>query len=426
MSGSLHAQLDATVAEERIQALRSLLQRPLLTRSRDPEALTRVRRHAEYLHDWLGRYPGWHLHLDHELARLMKTPAVVDDATHPAREPKQRHPFSRRRYVLLCLALASCERAGRQITLRRLSEDLQGAVSGDAELSAAGITMDAQRHEDRSDLVAIGRFLLEHQVIARVQGDEESFISGSGDCLYTVQRAILARMLSVRQGPSQITALDHHQRLRCLQAEPVTSGEDNRRRTIRNHLVRRLLERPVLYLGDLDAEERAYFLSQRHVLVREVCAATGLVAESRLEGVALVDPAAELTDFQLPQEGTDGHAALLLATWLVEQLRLHPHEPLVAMDSIQAQLADYALRYGSRWRRDASTIDGTSALAREVIRKLSALDLVRIEGMMVRPLPALARYGLMEGSLDEDPAMELTRVPSGQQTLFSETTPEPP
>lgn len=421
MSTRLHAQLDAAVVEERIRALRTLLQRPLLTSAADRDVLIAVRRQADYLHEWLERFPGWYLHLDQELARLVKTPAGVGDSTHPAREIRQHQPFSRRRYVLLCLALASCERAGRQTTLRRLAEDLQGSVHADPVLVDAGVSLDPQRREDRADLVAIGRFLVEHQVISRIQGDEESYMSGGGDCLYAVRRAILGRLLAVRQGPSQISATDPMARLQALQAEPHGDSEDGRRRAIRHHLVRRLLERPVLYLHELTDEERIYFTSQRHFLLRDLCAATGLIAEVRGEGVALVDPEGELTDFRLPQEGTTGHAALLLATWLVEHLRSHPQQPLVAMDSVQAYLTTCAQRYGSRWRRDAGTIQGSSALAIDVMQQLAGLDLVRLEGTMVRPLPALARYGLAEGDEDEFASgSSSTAQRPAQQTLFDE------
>ena len=90
-----------------------------------------MRRHAAWLRDWLARHPGWSLQIDGETARLRKTPADLDDATRPAREPNSALPFTRRRYVVLCLALAALERADRQTTLGRVVLNLQPATSGE-------------------------------------------------------------------------------------------------------------------------------------------------------------------------------------------------------------------------------------------------------------------------------------------------------
>ncbi len=99
-------------------ALRALLKRPLLTVESDPDALVLVRLHQSELRDWLSRETGWRLQVDAETARLFKTAPTLDDGTHPARG-KAGEPFGRRRYVVLCLALAVLERADAQTTLGR-------------------------------------------------------------------------------------------------------------------------------------------------------------------------------------------------------------------------------------------------------------------------------------------------------------------
>src|SRR6266542_1079175 len=99
---------------ERRQALRALLQQPLLTADGPfAEEFGLVRRHAEKLRDWLLANTGWGLHVTSELARLRKTPADLADATFGAEEGRTRLAFSRRRYVVLCLALAALERSDR-------------------------------------------------------------------------------------------------------------------------------------------------------------------------------------------------------------------------------------------------------------------------------------------------------------------------
>src|SRR5690606_27834784 len=97
-------------ATRRRAALRTLLRRPLLTAEADPEDLVLVRRYQAELRDWLSRETAWRLQVDAETARLFKTAPTLDDGTHPARG-KAGEPFGRRRYVVLCLALAVLERA---------------------------------------------------------------------------------------------------------------------------------------------------------------------------------------------------------------------------------------------------------------------------------------------------------------------------
>ena len=390
--GSLLARrVDAAEADGRRRALRTLLMNPLITAAGDRERLALVRRHAEWLEEWFVHYANWHLHVDAELARLNKTPAEVD-ASHPAKD-RQGNAFTRRRYVLLCLALASLERAGRQTTLHRLAEDIQGQIAGDPELSGQ-IALDAGRRDDRVDLVAFGRFLVDRQIIARVHGDEDSYLSASGDCLYEIRREILSRILAVRCGPSQVASDDPGQRLKALQYEAFGEGDEAKNRATRTRLVRHLLERPVLYDAKLDAESREYLVSQRPHLLRALCEATGLVAEIRAEGMALVDPDRELTDFPIPEEGTRAHGLLLLAGWLVERMRPdgRAQVPLAAVESYIVKCAAENLN----WRRDVRTAEGAVHFSHELIDVLIALDLAVRTGDTIMPLPALARLGLAE------------------------------
>jgi len=46
---------------------------------------------------------------------------------------------------------------------------------------------------------------------------------------------------------------------------------------------------------------------QRPSIVKEIEGATGLVQETRREGVAMIDPDELMTDVKMPEEGTDGH-----------------------------------------------------------------------------------------------------------------------
>ncbi len=414
----LRQRVDAAVADERRQSLRALLQEPLLHREADRERFAVARRHEDYLRAWFQAHPGWVLHGHVTCLRLHKVPSPLlpPDHSHPARDPRHGQAFTRRRYVLLCLALATCERTGRQITLGRLAEDLQAQLAGDPVLAAAGIDLDLDRRGDRGDLVAVGRMLLAWHLLKRIQGDEERFVATGEDCLYTIHREVLARLLAVRQGPSLLDVEDPADRLCALQHEPAGGGDEERRRRLRQGLKRALLERPVVYYHELAPEAADYLRSQQTHLVHELCEATGLIAEQRREGVALVDDQHELADFRLPKEGTDGHASLLLAEFCAERLRRGT--AVVPLAACEAHLADAAERFGALWRRDAATAEGARQLCRQLLGRLQALGLVVCDGDGVRPQAAVARYALPAEAGEDEP-----EDPGAQLDLFGGASP---
>ena len=172
------------------------------------------------------------------------------------------------------------------------------------------------------------RTLLELGVLQRVAGDEEAFVQSAGgeqaDALYDVQRRALAGMLAAVRGPSTWAAEDApatlDERLRALVDEHVADSEEGRRTALRHQLARRLLDDPVVYIDSLEPEARAYFVNQRGAMAARLCEATGLVAEQRAEGLALVDETGALTDVAMPAEGTEAHATLLVAEFLARRL----------------------------------------------------------------------------------------------------------
>src|SRR5258708_22078040 len=238
----------ATERSERQRALRSLLVRPLLTASGPyAEEAALIRRHAGWLREWLTRYPGWSLQIDGEVARLRKTPADLSDGTRPARDPIQNVPFSRRRYVLFCLALAALERSDRQTVLGRLATDIVNLVSADPALAAAGIAFDLTSHDQRRDLVQVTRLLLDLEILIRVQGTEQQFLEERGDVLYNVNRPALSAALNVRRPPSSIDASDIDRRLALLVDEPMSDTSDGRNPRMPARFIRALLHHPALY-----------------------------------------------------------------------------------------------------------------------------------------------------------------------------------
>jgi uncharacterized protein (TIGR02678 family) len=177
-----------------------------------------------------------------------------------------------------------------------------------------------RRSPSVTDLVAVVRLLLELGVLARVAGDEEAFVHAAGDALYDVQRGVLALVLAPTRGPSTIEAREFSQRLEQLAADALPDTEELRNRALRHHLTRRLLDDPVVYHDELDPEQAAYLTGQRAALIRRISELTGLVAEVRAEGIAMVDPDDDLSDVRMPDVGTDGHFTLLLAEYLAQRV----------------------------------------------------------------------------------------------------------
>ena len=388
--------LDAAREAERRRAVRALLRQPLLhSGAADFPA---VRRHAAFLHEWFARETGWSLRIDPELARLRKTPADQSDSTRPARVAGQ--PLRRRRYVLLCLALAALERGEAQTTLGRLAEAVV-AGAADPALALVGVSFELDSRDDRADLVAAVRLLLDLGVLRRVAGEETGYLSGAGDVLYDVERRVLAGLLTTRRGPSMIDASGTEARLAAISDEGLVDSDEARNSRLRHQLTRRLLDDPVVLYADLTPDELAYLTSQRSALLRRVTAVTGLEPEVRAEGIAMVDPAGSdaLTDVRTPEEGTDGHATLLVAEHLAAN-------GVCTVAALEVFVAALYVEHRSRWRKTVAEPGGVAALTALAIDRLAALRLARRDpagSATISPLPAIARFrlGPLVGHLQE-------------------------
>lgn len=391
------ATLDDTLALARerdlSRATRALLRHPLLRADADHDDFTLVRRHASDLREWFDHNAGWRLHVDSEVARLFKCADPRTGGQRAAQDPRSQVAFGRRRYVLLCLALAVLERADAQITLGRLAEGIL-AEFGDERLAAAGVRFELSGREQRGDLVAVVRMLLELGALSRVAGDEDAFVREAGDVLYDVRRRVLAVLVATPRGPSTITAEHHDGRLSELVVETEPTSDDLRARAIRHRVSRRLLDEPVVYHDELSEDELAYLTAQRAALIRRITGRTGLVAEVRAEGIALVDPSDELTDVRMPEVGTGGHVALLVAEHLAGR-----SDGACSIGELHALVRRLAIEHRSFWRRSSGDPGAEVTLVDNALGRLEQLRLLARDGDHVRALPALRRFGLAEPTL---------------------------
>ncbi|GAA1626712.1 TIGR02678 family protein [Georgenia ruanii] len=396
---SISGALEAREAEGRARALRALLVRPVLRAQTDGELFRLARRHADALRAWFDRETGWRLAVESRTVRLLTSyvphgaTAIAVGERHPARARKGDPPFTRRRYVLLCLALAVLERSDPQISLGRLAEDV---VLAARQPGLDGVAFTLAGREERADLVAAIRLLLAYGVLVRVAGDEESYVSAGGDALYDVDRRVLATMLSTTHGPGLVgTRLPSDPTIDQIEAAlhepPPAYTEEEATRRLRHAVTRRLLCDPVVYYDELPDDERAYLVGQRVQLTNRLAEATGLVPEMRAEGIALVDADDQLTDVRMPEQGTDGHVTLLLA----EQLATGCHTDIA---SLRRRVRRLAKEHAAYWRKTTQEPGAENALVADALDRLVGLGLVRVTGAgpeaVVHPLPALRRFGV--------------------------------
>lgn len=366
------------LAEEQKRAVRLLLAHPFVADSRpDSETFFLVRRHARELQRWFAEQLGYRLVVDSELARLHKRPAP-GARLRPVRT-QSHSAFDPRRYALLCLVLAALERLEVQTVLSELAEQVALLAASEDGVRR----LDLQTYAERQAFVDVVRWLVSLGVLTLADGEDTAFLEGRGDALYDIHSRRLTQLLSVPVPASPPPAPDT---LAELSTEVYPDTEDGANRRARHRLMRRLIEEPVLYLADLEEAERAYLTSQRHYLLGQVTAKTGLVVEVRREGLAAVDPDGRLTDLTFPGTGTVSHAALLLAERLAAR----------ALDEsmLRTVLDSLVERYGHLWSQEYR--DDRARLLSEALERLEHMGLIVRRSGNVEPLPAIARYKVEE------------------------------
>jgi uncharacterized protein (TIGR02678 family) len=393
---------------ERRFALRALLRTPLLPATGETaDQFVLVRRHSEWLKQWLAKFPDWSLHIGGELARLRKIPAELLDDTRPAIDRVSGATFTRQRYALLCLALAALEQLDRQTTLGQLAQRIMEFIAVDRDLQTAGLFFDSANYDQRRDLVHAVRFLVDSGVLRKIDGDERQFRDrDSEDALYDINRHFLAEILQGRHSPSSIDMASEMatqrsrgnvlaERAAMLNDDRIPASEDARHQRTRSRLVRTLLDDPVLYFHDLNDDERNYLDRHRGSLLREICEATGLIAEVRREGIALVDDAGDLTDVKLPDQDTESHLSLMLVQWFAECLRSRRDEA-ISISEVEERVGNLIRVHGSEWPRDIRESGTEKRISEDALRRIRALRLIQISPDGVVPMPASSRYAAAE------------------------------
>lgn len=302
------------------KAARLVLRHPLITASYpDPSALPLVRRWVGQLRADFGEVLGFTLLSSGDTIRLRRVQDTLD-GTRPA-VTRARRPFDRRRYAYLMLALSALGRSGAQIALSELAD----AVAADAG-RIGGMGMDTGRKPDRDAFVDAVAWLEARGALRIADGSAAEWVNDPerAEALYDIDRQVVGAIYApsrVLQHLNSVTELLDGPGGGLAGAMAPAQGREARRRGNARRARRLVLEHPVVYYADVDADLRGQLRSAG--LAEDVERLTGLGLERRAEGVALISAGQRFTDVAFPSTGTVAQAALLLCARIAGYLRHH-------------------------------------------------------------------------------------------------------
>lgn len=403
---NLTNQLVITERDEVSRAIRLLLASPLISERVAAESFDLVRRRREPIRKWFDYYCGWSLVVEPRLgyARLAKV-RPAGDASRPARRHRSgRAPFDRRRYVLLCVVAAELLSVP-VTTIGLLADRVTRASATDTVVAG----FDTASRAERMAFVDVLRLLESYGAIEVVDGSTDTYVdSATAKVLYRIDTTLLMRLLTAPVGLSQLAVPLEEVALRFDELLPVISRERRygavtqqprpgagavpvsdlqRNLWLRHSIFRRLVDDPVVYLDDLSADERAYLCSPTgRQLLRRAANEGGFLLEERAEGVMLVDPDGLATDSRFPDDASNAKVAALL---LLDSIT----GATVTTEQLHREAAALLARF-PRWAKGYRGDTGVAQLVSDALEVLRGFGLVRVDGGLVHPLPAAARYAL--------------------------------
>ena len=202
------------------------------------------------------------------------------------------------------MVLAALERLGGQTTISRLADEVARLRAGDEYLP-----FDLTQHGHRRAFVDAVAWLEQRGVLGLLDGDTETFVSGTGDALYDVDQDAASWLLL--SPPSVLSGLREPSDFLVEAYPPTVEGAQAR---ARHRVHRRLLTETALYYDELPEDERD-FARQRRIRIREdLERLSGRTLECRAEGLAVIGlPSGEV----FPAAGAVAQAALLFSSELV-------------------------------------------------------------------------------------------------------------
>ncbi|MBP2703940.1 DUF2398 family protein [Microbispora sp. RL4-1S] len=227
--------------------------------------------------------------------RLVRRLDALDPSRGKIFVTRAGRPFDRRRLAYLCLVLGSFQRSRVEISLADLVR-LFAPVAN----TIAGLGFDPVVPGHRAAVVDVIGWLVDRGALHLSDGSVEAWARGDGgDALYDIDHDLCMAIFRPSRPVQHLTSA-------AGLLDGLGGPAERRARRL-------LLERPVVYYADLDAEAAAAL--RRDDLVENVARFTGLIVERRAEGVLLADPGGRFTDLAFPGRGgaVNRAAGLLLA-----------------------------------------------------------------------------------------------------------------
>lgn len=394
--------LDQQSADERRAAVRALLRRPLLLERADPAAFANVRRHLRWLRRELYDLTGYELVVHPRgWARLRKRALDRHDARPLRYPPPSRHArrttavdrwpeLDRRQYVLLALTCAVLRRGHRYVSLRDLVDAVRG-LAADERIVADLLG------RDRRAYVGVLLWLEEHGGLERRDGGERALDAWrdqnlEADLLWQVNGPLVADLLGVAR------PIDASTTVASLfdDAREYASADDRRNLRGKWRLARRLLEQSVVYVDDLDEDERAWWRTKRAWTEERCAELTDLRVERRREGTLLADTSAEsgraLSDLRFPDNRGARRTQMALLLCVELAARLKRGELTAPRADVLGVAERHARTYAANWRLDGERAAALE-LGEDAIALLAGHRLLADEGAVLRPRPAICRFG---------------------------------
>ncbi len=397
-------------AQDRQMAVQALLNRPFVSRQRDPETYQMVRDHFRALRDWFHEQTGFALIVTRQFAKLEKTPGRFQPwmAIEGFRDGRDYGYFTYGLWFLEGL------NEGQQFLLSEMVETIR------EQLVAAGLFVDWTLYDHRISMARALKKLRELDVLLAVEGDETDWARvGNADVLYQaspLSRYVLQRLPDDIAGFASIDEAASDAEHADVQKE-AAKGEDPSAPLIdplrpqgsdafatlyrRHRVMRRILQEPVIYDWQWTDDERRYVQTQRASIVERIENLTGLQGRRFREGLLFVWPdlTAEMDLF--PTLGTLSDIVMLLASAIRQRLatnRLHydvdEHGcPRLTRTDLESLIIEVRELYGEFWSKEYRDLP-TSRVAEGAIGHICEWNLgtsLADGGLLV--FPALLRWG---------------------------------
>lgn len=329
-----------------VRCARVLLRRPLVrTGGPESELLPLIYRHRAVLSELFAGVLGYRLVVERRFARLYKS-GPGHDAT------RGENTLTPRGYAYLALTLASLTGVGQQTLLSRLVTDIRSAAT------QAGIEVS----DDLGELRAIAS-ALRHLVSLGVLTEIEGTVTGDDEALLTIDTTLLGQLVA---GPLGVATTPTE--LITLAARPGPRG-------IEHALRRKLVENPVTHYADLTDDEAAWLRKRARQESRLLERCFGLVAEVRLEGIAVTDPEDYLTDISFPGQSTVARVALLALPDLLSAGEPRDGWVAVPVERVTAVCDELVDSYPAAWSK--LMVASIPKLVDDVLHLLLSLGLAK-------------------------------------------------